>query len=499
MFEILLNPLVLGLIVVALIVAVAIVVMLRRRRAASEEVLPPPDIGQAIDYTSLPYEEPTSMADRFRNASPAVKALVVLVPLVVIGGLIALALAFSQTGTADQTPTPSLPPPELIIERADVAGRGTIQVVGSTNLPDSVRITAVMQENGQDFAWFAGDTATTQPSNGKISLRLTRQEQAPTPSQEQEYTITLVTTVNEQPFSSAPAVLTVSAPNRADFYQLTATEPTPEPTAEPTPEPTTEPTPEPEEPTELTATVLNGGRLRTEPTLEGEEVGQVSKGEVLTLLERSQDGAWYRVSAAEGEGWVSSALLEVTPEVAALVPTTAPTTTLTATVFNGGNVRPGPGLRFNPPLDQINAGETVQLLAKTEDGNWYQIINERNVTGWVNRTLLTISLEVSRQVPVIGPDGTVPTPSTPAATPDPAAPTGLTATVFNGGNVRSAPSVNANPPLDQINAGETVQLLAKTADGRWYQITNIRNVTGWVSVTLLTVDPDVAQQVPVGE
>ena len=82
------------------------------------------------------------------------------------------------------------------------------------------------------------------------------------------------------------------------------------------------------------------------------------------------------------------------------------------------------------------------------------------------------------------------------ATPTPAA--GLAATVANGGNVREAP-INGRP-LDQVNAGETVQLLAKTQDGRWLKITYARNgatITGWISRTLLKIDPAVEQQVPV--
>jgi Bacterial SH3 domain len=82
------------------------------------------------------------------------------------------------------------------------------------------------------------------------------------------------------------------------------------------------------------------------------------------------------------------------------------------------------------------------------------------------------------------------------ATPTPAG--GLAATVANGGNVREAP-INGRP-LDQVNAGETVRLLAKTKDGSWIKITYARNgatITGWVSRTLLTIDPAVEQQAPV--
>jgi Tfp pilus assembly protein PilX len=85
-----------------------------------------------------------------------------------------------------------------------------------------------------------------------------------------------------------------------------------------------------------------------------------------------------------------------------------------------------------------------------------------------------------------------------AKLPTPTPEGGLAATVANGGNVREAP-INGRP-LDQVNAGETVRLLAKTSDGGWIKITYARNgttITGWVSRTLLTIDPAVDQQVPV--
>ena len=60
----------------------------------------------------------------------------------------------------------------------------------------------------------------------------------------------------------------------------------------------------------------------------------------------------------------------------------------------------------------------------------------------------------------------------------------LIATVANGGNVREAP-INGRP-LDQINAGETIQLLEMSKDGGWLKVTYVRNgttITGWVSRT----------------
>jgi len=73
----------------------------------------------------------------------------------------------------------------------------------------------------------------------------------------------------------------------------------------------------------------------------------------------------------------------------------------------------------------------------------------------------------------------------------------LTASVANGGNVREAP-VNGRP-VDQVSAGEIVQLLEKNQDSSWFKITYSRNgqsITGWISRTLLTIAPEVEQQVP---
>ena len=60
------------------------------------------------------------------------------------------------------------------------------------------------------------------------------------------------------------------------------------------------------------------------------------------------------------------------------------------------------------------------------------------------------------------------------------------AVVAHGGNVRATPSLRGRV-LDQLHAKETVQLLAKTRNGAWYKITDKRGVTGWTSVTLLTI------------
>lgn len=163
-------------------------------------------------------------------------------------------------------------------------------------------------------------------------------------------------------------------------------------------------------------------------------------------------------------------------------PTPAPAAELQATVFNGGNIRRVPRVTSDPKdvLGQLHAGEVVALLERSADGDWYRV-KAPEAEGWVSVTLLTVDEQMAAQVPVAG--------QAPAQK--------LMATVFNGGNVRERPI--DGDVLDQVNAGEAVTLLEKTADGKWYRIINLRSVSGWVSVTLLTIDEQVAAQVPVAK
>jgi SH3-like domain-containing protein len=70
-----------------------------------------------------------------------------------------------------------------------------------------------------------------------------------------------------------------------------------------------------------------------------------------------------------------------------------------------------------------------------------------------------------------------------------------TARVFNGGNIRAEPSMRGEV-LGQLHAGETVELIERTADGRWYRVAAPEAI-GWVSASLLTLPSGAQQRVPV--
>lgn len=157
------------------------------------------------------------------------------------------------------------------------------------------------------------------------------------------------------------------------------------------------------------ATVSNGGNIRQAPNLKASILGQIHAGQIVFLLQRSADSHWFYVAAPEATGWVNASLLSIPAGVAERIPVSSQSQApaqpspspgkLRATVYNGGNVRDAPNPNAKV-LDQINAQETVTLLARTKDNIWYHIINPRNITGWVHRSLLTIDSTTDANVPV---------------------------------------------------------------------------------------------------
>lgn len=82
--------------------------------------------------------------------------------------------------------------------------------------------------------------------------------------------------------------------------------------------PPPEPTPTPSPPTQPEGRVIYGDglRLRDRPSREANALGGVAFDEVVTILERSEDGEWLKVRTKENlEGWVLAfGVQEITTE-----------------------------------------------------------------------------------------------------------------------------------------------------------------------------------------
>ncbi|MCS6840227.1 MAG: DUF2034 domain-containing protein [Roseiflexus sp.] len=83
-------------------------------------------------------------------------------------------------------------------------------------------------------------------------------------------------------------------------------------------------------------------------------------------------------------------------------PTPTARAVLTTTVLNGGNVRAAPNLR-GTVLDQVHAGEIVELLGRSPDRNWLYIRNPRGQVGWTHRTLLNLETGLEERLEVLQP------------------------------------------------------------------------------------------------
>ncbi len=104
-----------------------------------------------------------------------------------------------------------------------------------------------------------------------------------------------------------------------------------------------------------------------------------------------------------------------------------PTPTLTATevayrVSSAANLRSGPGTNYGV-TGALQAGESITILARTEDGTWFQIKTETGAEAWL-AAFLVESQPDAATVPVAAviPETPTPAPTTPVAVAEQASP-----------------------------------------------------------------------------
>lgn len=407
-------PLVIALIVVGILILVGVFFAVRRMRSnqadAGDEAAS--NLGGSVDYTSLPLEEePKDWRERFARLSLAGRILIILVPMLIILGLVALLLFFRASSEPDLPPTPTPIPITLDLRDATVILPDPLTVnvvVRTTGLADGAPVTAQMLEDGEPFAWFDPASATGQIRNNQASFEVERAANAPQPVDGRSYTVLVSDESGVSSNAYALVVPEVSGIANSFYLRTPATPPTPTPTATPVPLPTPTPTPEPEEdepeptptpepeadlPTGPEATVTNGGNVRGLPIIADNVVGGVNAGEQVQLLERTPNALWYLVRTVRDEvGWVSVTLINVPPAMQVPVANVV-------TVFVAGSVvdEPIPGAN---QVGTVSVNEVVQLLSRTEAGDWYEVRTVRNNQGWVVANLLGIPPEVANAVPV---------------------------------------------------------------------------------------------------
>lgn len=130
-------------------------------------------------------------------------------------------------------------------------------------------------------------------------------------------------------------------------------------------------------------------------------------------------------------------------------------------------------------------GTTFEPLLRSADNAWYLVEQNGNVA-WLNNNEIKIDDAARDRIPLVTPD-----PGRVTAGP-------RTATVGNGGNIRYRPNIETGTVLGQLHANQTVTLTLQTPDAQWFKVV-APQAEGWVSVTLLNIEPDVIAQVPVSK
>lgn len=353
---------------------------------------------QPVDYTSMPVVEEEGRFDAFRRMPAAARALVVLLPLLLIFGG---GWAVRQFIFAAPTPVVAQPLPEVLAGEARVVNPSEIRVKGETkNIPDGAEINAYLVVDEEIADWADAETSAAAVEGGQIELSLRKD-----PTWAEQLPVTSVYSIEVSVASDPPVTTTyalvVPAPLADEFYGTLVAE---APTA--TPEPTKAPAAPTATPVAGPPTLVVGANasMIISPTLGSGVVGSPGDGAIYQPLLRTPDSQFFLVQEGETVGWLPVGNVTIDPQAASKVAVTTPAAEavkagpLFGKVFNGGNIRYRPSVSTGTVLGQMHAGETVTLKQRTADGQWYRVVAPA-AEGWVSVTLLTIDPRVAANVP----------------------------------------------------------------------------------------------------
>lgn len=299
------------------------------------------------------------------------------------GGLAFLAGCATAAPTTPPTPTKPL---SLEITTAVLANPQTIRIEARTTLPDQAEVRAVLSDGSRPFPWNDAARAVGRVQSGDVTIVLRRVDNAPTPAKGVTYTITLSAETNGQSIADSEP-LEIPAIYRAPFYGETPVAQQPSATRAPTA--TLPPTP-------------TGPTATPAPTADIPFVAAVPPSPV---------------------------------------PATPSTEVVSVTVLTNAVIRSEPRQAPNNIVDQVAAGESVALIGKTADGQWYLIAMPRDNEGWIEVGALALTDEIVNRVPVQNTPGPAvngtPVPGAPGGTASPLAETNVPAATASPG--RSAP------------------------------------------------------------
>ncbi|HHW88833.1 MAG TPA: SH3 domain-containing protein [Chloroflexi bacterium] len=284
-------------------------------------------------------------------------------------------------------------------------------------------------------------------------------------------------------------------------------------------------------PVNVTVIADPGATVRLEPANEAQVVGEALLSTVLVATGRTDAADWLLVTLPDGRrGWILSGLIQAAGDattlpvqpadylltaggLTAVTPTPAPTTSDGFTLAVSGVVPAAPYTNTLPTTGQavaisdtvgVNArtaptltanilsvlpnGAVLPALGRSPDNLWVQVELPDKQLAWVFRDAVNVSSNIDN-APVVGNEGDLAAPATPAAPAD-GAPTATIASLL-GSNVRTTPG-NDSEPIETAARGTTFPVTGRTADNTWLQVQLADGATGWILATTAELNVDVA-------
>lgn len=212
-------------------------------------------------------------------------------------------------------------------------------------------------------------------------------------------------------------------------------------------------------------------RVRQSPGPTGDIVGELAALTPLHILGRTTDSTWLQIITQDDtQGWVSAEFVDVyinlpdvpitAVDVAEVVPTPGHTSDASVSATGQGlRLRQSPGTA-GTVLTQLDALVPLDLIGRTSDNFWLQVIAEDGQQGWVMQRYVDVFINLD-ELPVTGTavDAVAEVPAT--STPLPNLPTNTalppeTATA-------AAATITAQPPTQTISTTTVAQPTTTTA------------------------------------
>jgi uncharacterized protein YgiM (DUF1202 family) len=163
----------------------------------------------------------------------------------------------------------------------------------------------------------------------------------------------------------------------------------------------TPPSPPPSIPVEaighVTSYRLN---VRLGPGLDHPVIGQVWRGERVSLLGRNSNSNWLQIRwSQQSKGWVSARYIHSWVPIGQLpitevgIPEPPPTHTGHVNIYRL-NVRSGPGFYYRI-IDRLRQSEQVQVYGRDVSSSWFKIGLPYGRQGWVAARYITIDTPIS--------------------------------------------------------------------------------------------------------